>query len=81
VALLFELAWKLLSWNPPLKLTLGLYLERLQLVLWPSSIILIASAGGERLSMDLLLIAVAANMVLYGAIGAAITTVLRCRRP
>lgn len=50
-------------------ITIGGFLDEVQFALWPTSIWLIAAAGGGRVSLELHAISILANVVLYSALG------------
>ena len=61
----------LLDRNPQLPLKYGILLNRIMLALWPSSILLMATAGrqGTLEAYKLVAFSVATNALLYAAIG------------
>ena len=58
--------------DPAVELKLGLGLQKLMLILWPSSLMLLPAGSDESLLSAALLISIAVNVVLYVVIGAAI---------
>ena len=72
VPLIFQAIWMVVSKYPAIDLKLGLVIQKLMLVLWPSSLIMIPASGDESLYFVALLISITVNVVLYAGIGAAI---------
>jgi len=72
VPLIFQAAWWVISKYPAIDLKVGLGLQKLMLVLWPSSLMMLPAGSDESLLPVALLISIAVNVVLYVAIGAAI---------
>lgn len=72
VPLVFQAVWWVMSRYPAIELKLGLGIEKLMLVLWPSSLMMLPVGSDESLFPVALLISIAVNVVLYVAIGAAI---------
>ncbi len=67
-----QAAWWVISKYPAIDLKVGVGLQKLMLVLWPSSLMLLPAGSDESLLPVALLISIAVNVVLYVAIGAAI---------
>lgn len=72
VPLLFEAIGWLLDRYQAANMNLQVYLLRLQLMLWPSSLMTLPAGGDESLYPSLLSLSIVANVVLYVAIGVAI---------
>jgi hypothetical protein len=72
VPLVFQAVWWVVNRYPAIELKLGLGLQKLMLVLWPSSLMILPAGSDETLLPVALLISIAVNVVLYVAIGAAI---------
>jgi hypothetical protein len=65
------LAWMLLEKNHSAYIWLGNKLEIVQLLLWPSSLFMLATAGHEDVDYRMLTISTIMNVGLYALIGAA----------
>lgn len=72
VPLVFQVIWLGVNRYPAIELKLGLGLQKIMLVLWPSSLMMLPAGSDESLLPVALLISIAVNVVLYIAIGAAI---------
>jgi len=66
---LFTAIWILLGKSRDLYISIGGKLEILQLLTWPSSLFMIATAGHEGIDYQMLAIAIVANVLLYALIG------------
>jgi len=69
VPIILTLIWPILERSNYWYGTLGNALATLQLLIWPSSIFMIASAGYEGIDFKMLSISIAVNIVLYSIIG------------
>lgn len=69
VPIIFTLSWPILEKTKHWHGTLGNALATLQLLIWPSSIFMMATAGHEGLDFKMLSISIAVNIVLYSIIG------------
>lgn len=72
VPLIFQVVWWVLNKYPAIELKSGLGLQKLMLLLWPSSLMVLPAGSDESLLPVALLISIAVNVVLYVAIGAVI---------
>ena len=66
---LFTAAWSILDRYSAINAWLGGKLELLQLLVWPSSIFMMATAATPGVDWTMLMLAVVVNVVLYAAIG------------
>lgn len=69
VPLLFTGIWVLLEKTPQTYLSAGNKLEPLQLIVWPSSIFMMGTAGHEGIDYKMLALSVAVNVAFYALIG------------
>jgi len=67
--LIFTLIWTILEKTKYAYGSLGNGLATLELLIWPSSIFMMATAGHHGIDYGMLSISVAANIVLYSIIG------------
>lgn len=72
VPLIFQAFWWVISKYPAIDLKVGLGLQKLMLVFWPSSLMVLPAGSDESLFPVAILISIAANVVLYAIIGVAI---------
>lgn len=72
IPLIFQAAWWVVNKYPAINLKLGLGIQKLMLVLWPSSLMMLPASSDGNLYPSLLLISLAVNVVLYAVIGTAI---------
>jgi len=77
IPLIFQAAWWAVNKYLAVELQLGLGLQKLMLVFWPSSLMVLPASSDESLLPVALLISIAVNVALYVAIGAAIWYGLR----
>jgi predicted membrane protein len=69
--LLLTIVWWFINSASRHNLSFEIVMEKITLLLWPSSITLLAGAGfsNSEMSKELLFLAMTINVVLYGAIG------------
>lgn len=72
VPLIFQAAWWVIRKYPAIDLKVGLGLQKLMLIFWPSSLMMLPVGSDESLLPVALLISIAVNVVLYVATGSAI---------
>lgn len=65
----FTAAWAILEKSPDLYMSIGGKLETVQLLIWPTSIFMMATASNKGIDFKMLAIAIAANILLYALIG------------
>lgn len=64
VPLAFQMVWWVVSRYPALELKLGLVLQKLMLVFWPSSLMVLPAGSDGSLLLVALLISIIVNLVL-----------------
>jgi hypothetical protein len=69
IPILLTLIWKLLEQYQHTYLSVGKVLEIVQLLVWPSSIFMMATAGHRGIDYGMLAISIAVNIVFYSLIG------------
>lgn len=69
IPILFSLIWWVLEQYPRAWLFIGGILVNVQLLVWPSSIFMMATAGHEGIDYGMLALAITVNIVLYASIG------------
>lgn len=72
VPLLFRAIWSLVNAYQSANLTLQTRIEKLMLMLWPSSVMTLPGDSDEALSTKLLLLSIFVNVAFYVAIGVAV---------
>lgn len=72
VPLIFQAVWLVIRKYPAIDLKVWLGLQKLMLIFWPSSLMLLPAGSDESLLPVALLISIAVNVVLYVAIGVTI---------
>ena len=72
VPLIFQVVWWLVDRYQPANLDLGLGVQRIMLILWPSSLMMLPAGSDESLFLVALSISIVVNVVFYVAIGVAI---------
>jgi hypothetical protein len=71
VPVVFQVVFWIVGNYPAIERSIGYGLQKLMLMLWPSSFVMLA-ASQESLYLGLLLMSIALNVVLYAAIGSAV---------
>lgn len=71
VPLLFQVLWWIVGNYPSIEQSIGYSLQKLMLMLWPSSFVMMASIQ-ESMYLVLLLISITVNVILYVTIGSVI---------
>jgi hypothetical protein len=69
IPIVFRFLWTWIEHSGSISFTNQLYIQRIMLMLWPTSIINIAGAGNDVLAERLFLISAASNVVIYGLFG------------
>ena len=69
IPVIFILIWWFLEIVPSLNRLLGEFIYYIQLCLYPSSIIMMAGAGGGKVAVSLGFMATGVNILLYGIAG------------
>jgi len=69
IPILFTLIWRLIEQYQRAYLSIGRVLEILQLLVWPSSIFIMATAGRKGIDYRMLAISVIVNIAFYALIG------------
>ena len=72
IPLVFQVVWWLVNRFGVGGLDVQLSIQKLMLILWPSSLMMLPAGSDESLLPVALLLSIAANVVLYAVIGAAI---------
>ena len=67
--LCMTVVWKILETNQAAYITIGRSLEKFQLMFWPSSIFMLATAGKPGLDLTILAISISVNILLYVGVG------------
>lgn len=69
IPILFTLVWRLLEQHPRAWLAIGAKLEIVQVLMWPSSIFMMATTGHDGIDYGMLALSITINIVLYASIG------------
>jgi hypothetical protein len=69
IPILLTLLWKLLERYQHAYLSIGGVLEILQLLVWPSSIFMMATAGHKGIGYGMLALSITGNIVFYALLG------------
>lgn len=69
IPILFSVVWAVFEKAPHAWLTIGAMFVEIQLLFWPSSIVMMATAGPNGNYYSILAISIAMNMVFYAMIG------------
>ena len=69
IPIVFSIAWAMLEKHSQLYLSLGRVLEVIQLLLWPTSLMMMGTAREASTNITVLLISSIANALLYALIG------------
>lgn len=69
IPILFTLIWRVLEQYPHAWLSIGRILVNVQLLVWPSSIFMMATAGHKGIDWGMLALSIAVNIILYAVIG------------
>lgn len=77
IPIIFGIIFQLLSWSTHLNRALGEFLNYVQLIFFPSSILMLAGTGSSRLAIDLWLIATGLNILLYALIGLVVAVAIK----
>ncbi len=73
--LTFQTLWNIL--NQRINIGMHIIIERIMIILWPTSLITLPSSQEPQIELKLFLFSLAANVVLYSVIGALIWIGLR----
>jgi hypothetical protein len=79
IPIVFSALWAFLEKNLSLYRTVESVLSHLQLLVWPTSIVMLGAAGGDRF-WALLVISAVANAILYAVVGSLIWVGLEKQR-
>ena len=69
IPIILSSIWPLLEKYPSIYRMLGLGLLRFQVLVWPSSIFMIGTAGNKGIPIQMLSLSIIANILLYALIG------------
>lgn len=67
--LLLSGIWKIIEGHPRVDISLGYWLVKLQLLIWPSSIFMMAETGHRSNDLKLFGFSLTANVLLYAIVG------------
>ena len=70
ISILLRVVWGWVNSHAPLSLSANLVLQKITVIIWPSSVVLLAATSDQSMANKLFVISLLVNVVLYMLVGA-----------